>query len=118
MKQAADNTATKHDIAMLKAQEAKGLEGVSSDINNLKQKVELDTASKEDITRLEKKIDKLKVGQDECDNQPNNSGKILNNRLLETWNAENLGLQEIGQISVWANAKQISRRVNSDLTGS
>ena len=84
MKQAADNTATKHDIAMLKAQEAKGLEGVSSDINNLKQKVELDTASKEDITRLEKKIDKLKVGQDECDNQPNNSGKILNNRLLET----------------------------------
>ena len=84
MKQAADNTATKHDIAMLKAQEAKGLECVSSDINNLKQKVELDTASKEDITRLEKKIDKLKVGQDECDNQPNNSGKILNNRLLET----------------------------------
>ena len=84
MKQAADNTATKHDIAMLKAQEAKGLEGVSSDINNLKQKVELDTASKEDITRLEKKIDELKVGQDECDNQPNNSGKILNNRLLKT----------------------------------
>ena len=72
MKQAADNTATKHDIAMLKAQEAKGLEGVSSDINNLKQKVELDTASKEDITRLKKKIDKLKVGQDEFDNQPNN----------------------------------------------
>ena len=84
MKQAADNTATKHDIAMLKAQEAKGLEGVSSDINNLKQKVELDTASKEDITRLEKKIDKLKVGQDERDNKPNNSGKIVNNRLLET----------------------------------
>ena len=84
MKQAADNTATKHDITMLKAQEAKGLEGVSSDINNLKQKVELDTASKEDITRLEKKIDKLNVGQDECDNQPNNSGKIVNNRLLET----------------------------------
>ena len=33
------------------------------------------TASKEDITRLEKKIDKLKVVQDERDDQPNNSGK-------------------------------------------
>ena len=33
------------------------------------------TASKEDITRLEKKIDELKVVQDERDDQPNNSGK-------------------------------------------
>ena len=33
------------------------------------------TASKEDITRLEKKIDELKVVQDERDDQPNDSGK-------------------------------------------
>ncbi|XP_073248643.1 uncharacterized protein [Porites lutea] len=71
MKQAADNTATKHNIAMLKAQE--GLESVSADIDVLKQKVEVNTASKEDITRLEKKIEELKVVQNERYYQPNNS---------------------------------------------
>ena len=39
----------------------------------------MDNASKEDITRLEKKIDELKVGRDEHDNLPDNSGKILKN---------------------------------------
>ena len=39
----------------------------------------MDNASKEDITRLEKKIDELKVGRDEQDNLPENSGKILRN---------------------------------------
>ena len=53
-----------------------GLESLSSDINDLKQQ---DNASKEDITRLEKKIDELKVGRDEHNNLPDNSGKILNN---------------------------------------
>ena len=56
-----------------------GLERLSSDINDLKQQVEVDNASKEDITRLEKKIDELKVGRDEHDNLPDNSGKILRN---------------------------------------
>ena len=73
MKQAAHDTATKHDIAMLKAQE--GLESVSSEIDVLKQKVEENTASKEDITRLEKKIEELKNVQEERDYQPINSGK-------------------------------------------
>ena len=54
-----------------------GLESLSSDINDLKQRVEVDNASKEDITRLEKKIDELKVGRDEQDNLPDNSGKII-----------------------------------------
>ena len=53
-----------------------GLESLSSDINDLKQQ---DNASKEDITRLEKKIDELKVGRDEHNNLPDNSGKILKN---------------------------------------
>ena len=56
-----------------------GLERLSSDINDLKQQVEVDNASKEDITRLEKKIDELKVGRHEHDNLPDNSGKILKN---------------------------------------
>ena len=56
-----------------------GLESLSSDINDLKQQVRVDNASKEDITRLEKKIDELKVGRDEHDNLPDNSGKILKN---------------------------------------
>ena len=56
-----------------------GLESVSSDINDLKQRVEVDNASKEDITRLEKKIDELKVGRDEHDNLLDNSGTILKN---------------------------------------
>ena len=56
-----------------------GLESLSSHINDLKQQVEVDNASKEDITRLEKKIDELKVGRDEHDNLPDNSGKILKN---------------------------------------
>ena len=53
-----------------------GLESLSSDINDLKQQ---DNASKEDITRLEKKIDELKVGRDEHNNLPDNSGKTLKN---------------------------------------
>ena len=57
-----------------------GLESLSSDINDLKQQVKVDNASKEDITMLEKKIDELKVGRDEHDNLPDNSGKILRNR--------------------------------------
>ena len=56
-----------------------GLESLSSDINDLKQQVEVDNASKEDITRLEKKIDELKAGRDEHDNLPDKSGKILRN---------------------------------------
>ena len=73
MNQAAHDTATKHDIAMLKAQE--GLESVSTEIDVFKQKVEENTASKEDITRLEKKIEELKNVQEERDYQPINSGK-------------------------------------------
>ncbi|XP_073248380.1 uncharacterized protein, partial [Porites lutea] len=51
-----------------------GLESLSSDINDLKQQVKVDNASKEDITMLEKKIDELKVGRDEHDSLPDNSG--------------------------------------------
>ena len=40
----------------------------------MKQKVEEDVANKEDITRLEKKIDELKEGQRERDAQSKNSG--------------------------------------------
>ena len=57
-----------------------GLESLSSDINDLKQQVKVNNASKGDITMLEKKIDELKVGRDEHDNLPDNSGKILRNR--------------------------------------
>ena len=52
------------------------LEGVSSTINTLKNKVEENTASREDISRLEKRISELKEGQDERYAQPKTSGKI------------------------------------------
>ena len=41
--------------------------------------MEVDNASKDDITRLEKKIDELKVGRDEEGNLSDNSGTILRN---------------------------------------
>ena len=53
--------------------------GVSSDIDDVKKKLKEDTASKEDITRLEKKIEELKEGQEECHAQSKNQG---NTRLL------------------------------------
>ena len=59
----------------------KFLEDVSSDINELralstaiKRKMESDTANKEDIAKLEQKINELKTAQDECFAQPKNSG--------------------------------------------
>ena len=51
------------------------LSSLSSDVIGVKQKVEEDVANKEDITRLEKKIDELKEGQRERDAQSKNSGK-------------------------------------------
>ena len=51
------------------------LSSLSSDVSDVKQKVEEDVANKEDITRLEKKIDELKEGQRERDAQSKNSGK-------------------------------------------
>ena len=54
----------------------KCLEDFREGLESLKQRVEVDNASKDDITRLEKKIDELKVGRDEQDNLPENSGKI------------------------------------------
>ena len=57
----------------------KCLEDFREGLESLKQRVEVDNASKDDITRLEKKIDELKVGRDEQDNLPENSGKILRN---------------------------------------
>ena len=56
-----------------------GLESLNSDINDLKQQVKVYNATKEDITRLEKKIDEWKEGRDEHDNLLDNSGKILRN---------------------------------------
>ena len=50
------------------------LSSLSSDISDVKQKVEEDVASKEDITRLEKKMDELKEGQREPDAKSKNSG--------------------------------------------
>ena len=57
----------------------KCLEDFREGLESLKKRVEVDNASKDDITRLEKKIDELKVGRDEQDNLPENSGKILRN---------------------------------------
>ena len=57
----------------------KSLEDFREGLESLKKQVEVDNASKDDITRLEKKIDELKVGRDEQDNLPDNSGKILRN---------------------------------------
>ena len=57
----------------------KCLEDFREGLESLKQRVEVDNASKDDITRLEKKIEELKVGRDEHDNLPDYSGKILRN---------------------------------------
>ena len=57
----------------------KCLEDFREGLESLKQRVEVHNASKDDITRLEKKIDELKVGRDEQDNLLDNSGKILRN---------------------------------------
>ena len=48
---------------------------LSSDVNDVKQKVGEDIAKKEDIERLEKKIDELQKGQGEGVAQSKNSGK-------------------------------------------
>ena len=48
---------------------------LSSEFSDFKQKVEEDIANKEDITRLEKKIDELTKGRGERDAQSKNSGK-------------------------------------------
>ena len=59
------------------------LSSLSSDVSDVKQKVEEDVANKEDITRLEKKIDELKEGQRERDAQSKNSG-MSKERTLNT----------------------------------
>ena len=59
------------------------LSSLSSDVSDVKQKVEENVANKEDITRLEKKIDELKEGQRECDAQSKNSG-MSKKRTLKT----------------------------------
>ena len=59
------------------------LSSLSSDVSDVKQKVEEDVANKEDITRLEKKMDELKEGQRERDAQSKNSG-ISKKRTLKT----------------------------------
>ena len=53
---------------------------LSSDVNDVKQKVEEDIAKKEDIERLEKKIDELRKGQGEGAAQSKNSGKNIEKR--------------------------------------
>ena len=68
------------DVGVIKAilqeqQYSPILSSLSSDVSDVKQKVEEDVANKEDITRLEKKIDELKEGQRERDAQSKNSGK-------------------------------------------
>ena len=68
------------DVGVIKAilqeqQYSPMLSSLSSDVSDVKQKVEEDVANKEDITRLEKKIDELKEGQRERDAQSKNSGK-------------------------------------------
>ena len=57
----------------------KSLEDFREGLESLKKQVEVDNASKDDITRLEKKIDELKVGRDEQGNLSDNSGTILRN---------------------------------------
>ena len=59
------------------------LSSLSSDVSDVKQKVEEDVANKEDITRLEKKMDELKEGQRERDAQSKNSG-MSKERTLNT----------------------------------
>ena len=53
---------------------------LSSDVNDVKQKVEEDIAKKEDIKRLDKKIDELRKGQGERAAQSKNSGKNIEKR--------------------------------------
>ena len=53
---------------------------LSSDVNDVKQKVEEDIAKKEDIERLEKKIDELRKGQGERAAQSKHSGKNIEKR--------------------------------------
>ena len=57
----------------------KSLEDFREGLESLKKQVEVDNASKDDIIRLEKKIDELKVGRDEEGNLSDNSGTILRN---------------------------------------
>ena len=59
------------------------LSSMNSGVNDVKQKVEDDVANKEDITRLEKKMDELKEGQRERDAQSKNSG-MSKKRTLKT----------------------------------
>ena len=59
------------------------LSSLSSDVSDVKQKLEEDVANKEDITRLEKKMDELKEEQRERDAQSKNSG-ISKKRTLKT----------------------------------
>ena len=59
------------------------LSSLSTDVSDVKQKVEQDAANKEDITRLEKKIDELKEGQSERDAESKNSG-MSKKRTLKT----------------------------------
>ena len=66
---------TKNFATGAQAEYATILEGVSADINVLKQMSEEDTASREVIARLEERINELKSGKDERDKQPENSGK-------------------------------------------
>ena len=68
------------DVGVIKAilqeqQYSPILSSLSSDVSDVKQKVEENVANKEDITRMEKKIDELKEGQRERDAQSKNSGK-------------------------------------------
>ena len=60
------------------------LSSLSSDVSDVKQKVEEDVANKGDITRLEKKMDELKEGQRERDAQSKNSGILSKKRTLKT----------------------------------
>ena len=59
------------------------LSSLSSDVSAVKQTVKEDVANKEDITRLEKKMDELKEGQRERDAHSKNSG-IRKKRTLKT----------------------------------
>ena len=66
---------TKNFASEAQAEYATILSGVSADINVLKQMSDEDTASREVMARLEKRINELKSGKDERDKQPENSGK-------------------------------------------
>ena len=66
---------TKNIATGAQAEYAIILESVSADINVLKQICKEDTASREVIARLEKRVNELKSGQAEGDTQPKNSGK-------------------------------------------